>query len=362
MSKTSRGDWSLTVLPSVSVVMLCYNHEKYVRVAIESILTQSFSDLELIVVDDGSTDSSVSVMRGFADSRLKIIEKKNGGPSDAFTTGVTAARAPLIALMSADDVAHPDRLKIQIDEIEQHAAGVTFCRPALVGEDGEPLPDSTWPVFFRWSFATQTDLYRTLFHKGNFICAPSVMFRAPLFTRFGSMHNALLQLQDFSWWVRLAPHMPFHCSEHRYLSYRIRSQDGNLSSTANNWRTKFEKALVYRDFFIGADRQFLNGIFGEAIHLDSGDLVFEAQKARLLLSHEDPVIQLVGAERLIDLMQTQEQTHVLRDELGLHLRDVYDQAAKATAKIAAKSKERRSSKHRSRFLRLARLFAGSKGK
>lgn len=235
------------------------------------------------------------------------------------------ARAPLIALMSADDICHPDRIKIQVEEIEKYLAGVTFCRPALLDDDGMSLPDHRWPIFFKRSFASQEDLYRILFDKGNFICATSVMFRSQLIEQFGYLHHGLIQLQDLLLWAQWLPHTRFHCSEHRYLFYRIRDGDGNLSSKINQWRTNFEKRIVYSNFFIGVNRSFLAKIFDDQISLESSDVVFEAQKAKLLLAHRDPIIKKLGAEKLVDLLRTKENSDVLDVELGIRVRDLYQQ-------------------------------------
>jgi glycosyltransferase involved in cell wall biosynthesis len=340
------------MLPSVSVVMLCYNHEKYIREAIESVLSQSFTDIEVILVDDGSTDSSLAIARSFTDQRLRIISKPNGGPSDASEVGVSVARAPLIALMSADDVCHTDRIKIQVSELSTHDAGVTFCRPNLIGENSEPLPDGRWPVFFRESFHSPEELYRILFHKGNFICATSVMFRSALIKEWGYIHHGLIQLQDFLLWARWVPHTAFHCSQHRYLFYRIRENEGNLSSKTNQWRTNFEKSIVYGEFFFQAKRSFLEKAFGAGIFIESTDLVFEAQKAQLLLSHKDPIVKKVGVEKLIDLCVTKANCDVLKRDINLDVKEVYDQIAVV---MEARSRPRRKS-------RLSRTFSLLLGK
>jgi len=97
--------------PVISVVIPLFNKEKHVARALNSVISQSFDDFEVIVVDDGSTDRSVSVVRRFADPRINIIQQPNSGVSAARNRGVMAAKADLIAFLDSDDEWLPDHLE-----------------------------------------------------------------------------------------------------------------------------------------------------------------------------------------------------------------------------------------------------------
>ena len=101
--------------PAISVILPVYNAEAYVREAVESILAQSFTDFELILINDGSTDGSGAILRELAthDARIILIEQPNDGAASARNKGLEMARADLIALMDADDVAMPERFALQ---------------------------------------------------------------------------------------------------------------------------------------------------------------------------------------------------------------------------------------------------------
>ncbi len=96
--------------PSVAVVIPSYNHAAYLAEAVQSVLAQTHADLELIVVDDGSTDESLAVLAGIADPRLQVIAQANAGAHAALNRGIAAARAPLIAVCNSDDAFAPERL------------------------------------------------------------------------------------------------------------------------------------------------------------------------------------------------------------------------------------------------------------
>ena len=126
--------------PRVSVVMTTYNGARFLGEAIESILSQSYTDLELIVVDDGSTDSSASVIRSFCvrDSRARgIFLKENLGIPKAANRGLRFARGEYVARMDSDDLCHPDRLRQQVCHLDKHkSVHVVGCHYRAIDEAG----------------------------------------------------------------------------------------------------------------------------------------------------------------------------------------------------------------------------------
>lgn len=97
----------------VSVTMITYNHEKYIAESIQSVLDQTFTDFELIIVNDGSTDKTDEIIRTFKDPRISYICQENQGPSVASNNAILTAKGKYIALMSGDDVCNPQRLEKQ---------------------------------------------------------------------------------------------------------------------------------------------------------------------------------------------------------------------------------------------------------
>jgi glycosyltransferase involved in cell wall biosynthesis len=113
---------------AITVLMPVYNAEKYLHIAIESVLAQSFHDFEFIIVDDGSTDNSFGIAKQFADgdSRIRLLKKDNSGISDALNLGLSNARGEFIARLDADDIMYPDRLEIQIEFLRKNP-NLGFC-------------------------------------------------------------------------------------------------------------------------------------------------------------------------------------------------------------------------------------------
>ncbi len=110
----------------ISVILLVYNGEKYIEKAIESVLNQFLKDFELIIVNDGSTDSTLNVINEFADSRIKIINQPNLKPGAARNNALKIAKGDYIMYLDADDWYHKDALKIAYEEITMYNADLTF--------------------------------------------------------------------------------------------------------------------------------------------------------------------------------------------------------------------------------------------
>ncbi|MDB5017639.1 MAG: hypothetical protein JWQ84_2471, partial [Mucilaginibacter sp.] len=103
--------------PKITVLMPAYNAGKYIREAVASVLEQSFTDFELLIINDGSTDDTVKIIRSFNDSRIVLLNQENKGIAQALNRGLANAHAPYIARFDADDICLPNRLKTQYDFI-----------------------------------------------------------------------------------------------------------------------------------------------------------------------------------------------------------------------------------------------------
>ncbi len=126
--------------PKVSVIIPTYNYANYVGEAIQSVLDQSFSDFEVIVVDDGSIDHTAEVVRRFSDTRVKYIFQENRGLPAARNTGIKASSGELLAFLDSDDKFHPDKLQTQVAFLKENPdVGLTYNSKFLVDSAGNCL-------------------------------------------------------------------------------------------------------------------------------------------------------------------------------------------------------------------------------
>lgn len=110
----------------ISVILPVYNSDKYIRKAVESVLAQSFSDFELIIVNDGSTDNTLNILNDFDDSRITIVNQSNQGPGASRNRALDIINGEYVMFLDSDDWYHPDALKISLEEITRYDADLTF--------------------------------------------------------------------------------------------------------------------------------------------------------------------------------------------------------------------------------------------
>ena len=187
------------VKPLVSVVMAVFNGEPHLSSAIESILHQTFTDFELLVIDDGSTDATPSVLGAYAmrDRRVRVLRNEaNRGRSFSARRGVQESAGSLIARLDADDWAYPERLQQQVAYLQAHPDVAVLGSWAIdVNEQG--VEQSTRRV------PTQPTLVRRLIWT-NPIINSSVMFRKDAIVDLGSYDASLEYLEDYQLWFRCA--------------------------------------------------------------------------------------------------------------------------------------------------------------
>src|SRR5215207_6745619 len=134
-------------MPSVSVIIPAYNHEKFVAECIQSVLNQTFQDFEIIITDDASTDRTVEIIESFDDSRIKLFKhSKNQGVSIAANNCILHAGGRYIAWLSTDDAWYPEKLEIQVRYLDEHPEiGGAFGKAAWIDESGNLITDNSFP-------------------------------------------------------------------------------------------------------------------------------------------------------------------------------------------------------------------------
>lgn len=166
-------------MPFISVVIPLYNKVDYIKRAVDSVLMQTFSDFELLVIDDGSTDGSFEQLAGYLDPRLKVIRQNNQGVSSARNSGVGFASADYVAFLDADDCYHSDFLERINLLISTNPNAVMYsCRFMLVDEDGKTfIPKGRLPRGFNGElpcFFAAFRQNRSLIHPSSMAVRKSV--------------------------------------------------------------------------------------------------------------------------------------------------------------------------------------------
>lgn len=194
--------------------MPVYNAEMYVKDAIESVLKQSFGVFEFIIIDDGSTDKTYSIIQSFDDKRIKLIVNKHDF-IDSLNLGLSSAEGKYIARMDADDIMHVDRLKIQYSIMENENE-ITVCGAGIV-RFGTHLRSESLVHF---SGLIENPLLK--FIQSNFLFHPTAMIRTDFLRKHKLKYENYLYAEDFKFWTEIAKvGGRFYIDNQPLLYYRI---------------------------------------------------------------------------------------------------------------------------------------------
>ena len=233
--------------PSVSVVMTVYNTELYLANSIHSILGQTFTDWELICVDDGSTDGSLEILRRYerADGRVRVVTRPNTGVTRARNDGIALARGRYIAVMNSDDIALPERLCRQVDYMKTHPECVGLgAAVKIVGPDMKPIYDEPKALDH------ETIDCQTMAGAGAAIHEPVAMFRAEAVRQLGGYRDEIFALEDMDMYLRLAEIGLLANLPDILLLYRLRL--GSINRTQRALQAQYQSKIL-RDARIVAD-------------------------------------------------------------------------------------------------------------
>ncbi len=231
--------------PKVSVVIVTYNCARYLPIAVESILRQTFSDLELIVIDNASTDGTRQFLDSVTDPRLvRINNPRNGGPQAA-NLALPVARGRYLARLDADDVALPDRLRQQFEFMEAHP-DIGLCGSAYeeIDENGKHRNQSAVvqdAAEIRWQLGWQ-----------NFIGHSTVMARTQLVTSLGGYREDLWCVQDYDLISRIALNSKVTMLPDCLVQYRVYSNSITHVRNEEMLRTSLQVSVSHLEKSLGA--------------------------------------------------------------------------------------------------------------
>ena len=243
--------------PLITVAVPSYNHAAFIEQAIRSVLNQEIRDLEIIVIDDASTDNTADIAEALSreDARVQVYRnERNLGPSGASHRYLELARGKYLCTLPSDDFFAPGKLKAQIDVLERNPnTAIVATKASCVNESGQPLEGKQHFAshLFDYRQRSRFEWLRYFFNVGNCICASSVMVRTDIFKQY-KPDLRLLNLQDYDCWVRIAlAGYDIELIPAPLTMYRIRDKHANLSapSAATRARNLFEHTQVLKRFY-----------------------------------------------------------------------------------------------------------------
>ena len=189
----------------ISVVIPLYNKEKQIRATLESVLAQSYQDFEIVIVNDGSTDSSVEKVAQVHDPRIRLIHQENAGVSAARNRGIEEANGEFIAFLDADDLWKPEYLKTQYELTQQYPECSVFaCNYEFVDAQGQVKPTTIHKIPFMGEHGVLSNYFEVASCSHPPICSISIMVRKTAIRSIDGFPLGIRSGEDLLTWARLA--------------------------------------------------------------------------------------------------------------------------------------------------------------
>lgn len=331
--KTLKLPWDLSEKPLVSVVVCVYNGETFVRDTLDSIIGQSYANLEILVIDDKSTDGSRAAIEEYAQEDDRIVPvflEKNRNICYAGNIGFERAKGKYVALIGHDDVWERDKIEKQVSFMEEHPAySVCLSWVEVIDEKGHIINANEKhgrlvQVFNNGNFS-QREWNRRMFFERNKICAPSALIRRATLGETGFYRYALCQMQDYDLWMRLLLKGNVYVVQEKLTFYRrFLNEKANLSNMTLERETRAwheDQWILYH--YIQA---MPNGMFRSVFRKELRKPELITSKA--VLCEKAFVLWGVGncfAEKeFIELLEDAEVRELLENEYRFTLQDFYE--------------------------------------
>ena len=205
-------------MPTISVVIPAYNAERTILETIKSVQQQTFSDFEIIVINDGSEDKTLELLSQVEEPRLSIYSYNNSGLSTARNRGISHSKGEYIAFLDADDLWEPDKLEAQLAALQnQPEAGVAYSWTNFMDEKGESF-QAAEPVWF------EGNVYTHLLDYNFIACGSNPLIRKKAIESVGEFDSTLRSCEDWDFWLRLAAKWAFVVVPKPQILYRLSSR------------------------------------------------------------------------------------------------------------------------------------------
>ena len=257
-------------LPLVSVIIPCYNAEQYVEVAVRSVMKQSYINLEVITIDDCSTDNTLSILKKLAseDNRIVLLcNNKNLGLVSTLNKGIYMAKGKYIARMDADDISVFDRIDKQVNFLEENR-GVALCGSnyLVIDEKGRQIGKIIFP-------SEDATIKAELLFMNPF-AHPTVMMKKETLEKCGFYEEGMVPAEDYELWVRIAKDHRVANIPDYLLKYRVHGNNITITQRENQKHVlqkilnKYVVSFGYADAFVNYHFKFLCGAWSRKSSID----------------------------------------------------------------------------------------------
>jgi glycosyltransferase involved in cell wall biosynthesis len=322
-------------MPTVSVTIPSYNHGKYIKECIQSVLDQSFQDFEIIITDDCSSDNSVEIIESIDDPRIKLFKHtRNFGACIAANNSILHSHGKYIAMLSSDDAWYPEKLAVQVEYLENHHdRAAVFGKVDWIDESGKKITNLDFPsaTLFEVENRTRFQWLRYFFLSGNCLCHPCSLVRRECYSIVGMLNPAFASLPDLDLWIRLCLNYDIWISDQRLIKFRRFRDESNASGNNDKTflRNQFEHRHALDNYLNISDSEEFLLIFPEAIKY--GEVTSETIPYLLGRMAMDSGIDykvLWGMDTIYSQLLDEKKSKLLEDKCEFTYRDFLELTAR----------------------------------
>ncbi len=311
-------------MTKVSVWLTSYNHEQFIRESIESILRQTYTNYELFIVDDCSTDGSWEIIQEYAhkDTRIKVIRHSQNQGESGLRTMLQELQGEYVAVAHCDDAWMPDKLEKQVKILdENHNIAACFTLADIIDDSGKTIHDekNLYYQIFDQENRTRYEWLRYFFYHGNCLCHPSLLIRKSAYTEIGIISNGLHGLPDFCQWIRLCRQEDIYILQERLTKFRVHGDGSNTSgdNAGSIIRVYTEEWFILKEYEKLIDTHQVTAVFPEAEkYVVNGRICEKYALAQIMFQCPKNSYRLFGLGLLYELFQNQEQGQEINQLYG----------------------------------------------
>lgn len=319
-------------MPKVSVILSNYNGEQYLNESISSVLKQTYTDFEFIIVDDASTDSSREVINSYNDSRIKrYYAEKNRHIAYSLNKALEMVSGEYIARIDSDDIWEINKLELQVRYMDEHReCGACFTKVNIIDEYSaiaNDIYEEYYRMFNDVENKSQIEWIRFFFYKGNCLCHPSVVMRKSVLENVGGYHLAYVPAEDYELWSRIVMHYPIFVMEEKLVRYRWEESENKISGKTNGRIYAFPNVIMLarkRILNLLGDEAFVDCFKEDFVNkTSSSPEELECEKAHILLRCSGNNMNFLGLEKYEQILGENHKLFILEEKMGFSLPEYY---------------------------------------
>lgn len=243
----------------VSIVTPSYNQARYLEHTIRSVLSQEYPHIEYLVVDGGSSDRSVEIIRSYEDRLAWWVSERDRGQTDAINKGFARAKGEILAWINSDDTYEPGAVSAAVEYLQGHpGVGMVYADCNYINEDGRVIG----------KFASRQTSHRRIRRGYNHIPQQTMFFRAELWKQVGPLDPSFHYAMDYDLWTRLSARTEIRYVPQTWASFRLHTSGKTLSADDRFWPEMLR--IHYRDggsfFSVLVARYYIRKLFGPVLN------------------------------------------------------------------------------------------------